>query len=111
MERATLGVSLLDQIRNLEIRSRTRITDVAQRVAKLKWQWAGHIVWRMDGRYGPKVLEWQPRTGKRSVVRPPTRWTDDIKRVAGSRWIQAAQNRRIRNSLQKTYFQQWTSFV
>ncbi|CAH2254156.1 jg14367, partial [Pararge aegeria aegeria] len=33
----------------------------------------------------PKVLEWQPRTGKRSVGRPPTRWTDDIKRVAGSR--------------------------
>ncbi|CAH2239939.1 jg3370 [Pararge aegeria aegeria] len=34
----------------------------------------------------------QPRTVKRSVGRPPTRWTDDIKRVAGSRWIQEAQN-------------------
>ncbi|CAH2211302.1 jg577 [Pararge aegeria aegeria] len=32
------------------------------------------------------VLEWQPRTGKRSVGLGPTRWTDDIKRVAGSRW-------------------------
>ncbi|CAH2235778.1 jg7635 [Pararge aegeria aegeria] len=32
-------------------------------------------------------------TGKRSVGRPPTRWTDDIKRVAGSRWKQAAQDR------------------
>ncbi|CAH2230844.1 jg15292 [Pararge aegeria aegeria] len=62
-----------------------------------------------DGRWGPKVLEWQPRTGKRSVGRPPTRWTDDIKRVAGSRWIQAAQNRGTWNSLQKTYVQQWTS--
>ncbi|CAH2216708.1 jg26407 [Pararge aegeria aegeria] len=57
----------------------------------------------------PKVLEWQPRTGKRSVGRLPTRWTDDIRRVAGSRWIQAAQNRGIWNSLQKTYVQQWTS--
>ncbi|CAH2210743.1 jg18546 [Pararge aegeria aegeria] len=65
---------------------------------------------RMDvGRWGPKVLEWQPRTGKRSVGRPPTRSTEDIKRLAGSRWIQAAQNRVIWNSLQKTYVQQWTS--
>ncbi|CAH2261012.1 jg10790 [Pararge aegeria aegeria] len=78
--RAMLGVSLSDRIRNVEIRRRTRITDIAQRVAKLMWQWAGHIVRRKDGRRDPKVLEWQPRTGKRSVGRPPTRWTDDIKR-------------------------------
>ncbi|CAH2235482.1 jg8947 [Pararge aegeria aegeria] len=103
MERAMLGVSLSDQIRNEDIRRRTRVTDIAQRVAKLKWQWAGHIVRRKDGRWCPKVLEWQPRTGKRSVGRPPTRWTDD--------WIQAAQNRGIWNSLQKTYVQQWTTIV
>ncbi|CAH2246975.1 jg10283 [Pararge aegeria aegeria] len=61
MERAMLGVSLRDKIRNVEIRRRTRVTDVARRVAKLKLQWAGHIVRRKDGRWGPKVLEWQPR--------------------------------------------------
>ncbi|CAH2237422.1 jg11277 [Pararge aegeria aegeria] len=77
-----LGVSLRDRIRNVEIRRRTRVTDIAQRVAKLKWRWAGHIVRRKNGRWGPKVLEWQPRTGKRSVGRPPTWLTDDIKRVA-----------------------------
>ncbi|CAH2267590.1 jg11879 [Pararge aegeria aegeria] len=64
-----------------EIRRRTRVTDIAQRVAKLKWQWAGYIA----------------------------RWTDDIRRVAGSRWRQAAQDRALWNSLQKTYVQQWTS--
>ncbi|CAH2222158.1 jg26044 [Pararge aegeria aegeria] len=83
MERAMLGVSLRDQIE--EIRRRTRVTDIAQRVAKLKWQWAGHIARRTDGRWGLKVLEWRPRTGKRSVGRPRTRWTDDIRRVAWSR--------------------------
>ncbi|CAH2244108.1 jg5119 [Pararge aegeria aegeria] len=55
--------------RNEEIRRRTRVTDIAQRVAKLKWQWAGHIVRRTDGRWGSKELEWHPRTGKRSVGR------------------------------------------
>ncbi|CAH2243373.1 jg5178 [Pararge aegeria aegeria] len=70
MERAMLGVSLRNKIKNVEIRRRTKVTDIAQRVAKLKWQWAGHIVRRRDGRWGPKVLEWQPRTGKRSVGGP-----------------------------------------
>ncbi|CAH2217742.1 jg15075 [Pararge aegeria aegeria] len=53
----------------------------------------GRIAWRTDGRWGFKVLEWRPRTGKRSVSRPPTRSTDDIKIVAASRWKQAAQDR------------------
>ncbi|CAH2269388.1 jg22232 [Pararge aegeria aegeria] len=44
-----------------------------------------------------RVLELQPRTGKRSIGRPPTRWTDDIKRVVGSRWIQA-QHREVWNA-------------
>ncbi|CAH2265183.1 jg16839 [Pararge aegeria aegeria] len=79
MERAMLGVSLRDQIRNEEIRRRTRVTDIAQRVAKLKWKWAEHRARRTDGRWGSKVLEWRPRTGKRSVGRPPTWWTDDVK--------------------------------
>ncbi|CAH2209482.1 jg25745 [Pararge aegeria aegeria] len=106
IERAMLGVSLRDKIRNVEICRRTRVTDIAQRVAKLKWKWAGHIVWRIDGRWGRKVLESPPRVG-----RPPTSWTDDIRRVAGSRWIQAAQNRGIWNSLQNTFVQQWTSIA
>ncbi|CAH2232417.1 jg19352 [Pararge aegeria aegeria] len=32
MERAMLGVSLRDKIRNVEIRRRTRVTDIAQQV-------------------------------------------------------------------------------
>ncbi|CAH2229938.1 jg14011 [Pararge aegeria aegeria] len=84
MERAMLGVSLRDEIRNEEIRRRTRFNDEAQRVAKLKWQWAGHIACRTDGRWGLK-LRWRPRTRKRSVGSAPMRWTDDIRRVAGSR--------------------------
>ncbi|CAH2265633.1 jg15717 [Pararge aegeria aegeria] len=107
MKRAMLEVYLRDQIRN-EVRRRTKVTDIAERVAKLKWQWAWHKARRTDGRWCSKMLEWQPRTGKRSVGRPPTRWTDDIKQVAGSRWIQAAPNRGVWNVLQKTYVHKWT---
>jgi hypothetical protein len=93
MERAMLGVSLLDRIRNDKIRKVIKVTDIARRIADLKWQWAGHIARRTDGRWGGKVLEWQPRTGRRSVGRPPTRWTDDLVKVAGRRWMRAAQDR------------------
>ncbi|CAH2237940.1 jg4634 [Pararge aegeria aegeria] len=61
---------LYDQIRNEEIRRRTRATGIAQRVAKLKWKWVGHIVRRTDGRWGSKVLEWRPRTGNAALVGP-----------------------------------------
>jgi hypothetical protein len=56
-----------------------------------------------------KVLEWRPRTGRRSVGRPPTRWTDDLVKVAGSRWMRAAQDRSSWRSLGEAYVQQWTS--
>ncbi|CAH2213352.1 jg17708, partial [Pararge aegeria aegeria] len=50
-QRAMERVSLRDKIRNVEIRRRTRIIDIAQH-------------------WGPKVLEWQLRTGKRSWSNP-----------------------------------------
>ncbi|CAH2265185.1 jg16841 [Pararge aegeria aegeria] len=66
------------------IRRRTRVTDLARcrllgifyvlLVAQLKWQWAERIAKRTERRR-----------------------TNDIKHIAGSRWIQATQNRGIRN--------------
>ncbi|CAH2241826.1 jg16218 [Pararge aegeria aegeria] len=66
--------------KNKEIPRRTRVTDIAQQVAKLKW--AGHIARRTNGCWALKVLKWRPRTGKGSVGKPPMRWSDDIRRVA-----------------------------
>ncbi|CAH2210405.1 jg14384, partial [Pararge aegeria aegeria] len=60
-QRAMERAMLRDQIRNEEILRRTRVTDMAQLVAMLKWQWAGHIAQRTDGRWGLKVLKWRPR--------------------------------------------------
>ena len=101
-----LGVSLRDRLRNEEIRRRTKVTDIAQRISKLKWQWAGHIALRTDGRWGRKVLEWRPRTGKRSVGRPPARWADDLMKATGSRWMQAAYKRSYWKSIGEAYVQQ-----
>ncbi|CAH2243962.1 jg16802 [Pararge aegeria aegeria] len=60
VERAMLEVSLRDQIRNEEIRRRTRVTDIAQRVAKLKWKSSGHIARGTDGSMVPKCWNGNP---------------------------------------------------
>lgn len=73
-------VFLCLKISNKKIRRRTKTTDIAQRIPKLKWQWAVHIVRTIDGLWGPKVLEWRAQTGKHSVGRPLTRQIEDIKR-------------------------------
>uniref|UniRef100_A0A2H1VRK2 SFRICE_019651 n=1 Tax=Spodoptera frugiperda TaxID=7108 RepID=A0A2H1VRK2_SPOFR len=101
MKRALLRVSLRDPLKIVEIRKRTKVTDIAQRMNKLKWQWAGYIAQRTNSHWGRKVLEWRPRTGKRSVGRPTRRrrWTDDLIKVTGSRWMQVASNWPIWKSL------------
>lgn len=73
MERAILGVPLRNRIRLEGIRKKARVTDVAQGIAKLKWQLARHITRSTDGRWGPRCLEWRPRTGRRRAGRPRTR--------------------------------------
>ncbi|KAI8433376.1 hypothetical protein MSG28_015417 [Choristoneura fumiferana] len=103
MERSMLRASLRDRIRNDDIRSRSKVTDIARRIAKLEWQWAGHIARRTDGRWGQKILEWP-------VGRPPTRWSDDLVKIAGSRWMRKAQDRSEWRALGEAYVQQWTSF-
>ncbi|KAL0819976.1 hypothetical protein ABMA28_007973 [Loxostege sticticalis] len=61
-------------------RRRTKVTDIALKISKLKWQWAGHVCRRTDDRWSRRVLDWRPRTGKRCVGRPAARWTDDLVR-------------------------------
>ncbi|CAH2226361.1 jg8236 [Pararge aegeria aegeria] len=58
------------------------------RAAALKWNWAGHICRREDGRWSRVILDWQPRTGHRSIGRPPARWRDDIVKAVGKNWMQ-----------------------
>ncbi|KAI8438853.1 hypothetical protein MSG28_011199 [Choristoneura fumiferana] len=86
VERHLLQESLVCVIHQLNVpekmANRTKVTDIVRRIAKLKWQWAGHIARRTDGRWGQKVLEWRPRTGRRAVGRPPTRWSDDLAKIA-----------------------------
>lgn len=108
MERSMLNLSLRDRVPNEQLRLMSGITDAIERIAILKWNWAGHVARFTDGRWTRKILEWRPRQDAyRSRGRPPTRWSDDIKRLR-TNWISAAQERHGWNRLREAYVQQWT---
>ncbi|CAH2242587.1 jg14123 [Pararge aegeria aegeria] len=84
------------------------ITDIVQRAAALKWNWVGHIRRRENGRWSRVILDWQPRTGHRSIGRPPARWRDDIVKAVGKNWMQLTSNRPRWRANEKALVQQWT---
>ena len=102
-----LGISRRNRKTNELIRQQTEVCDVIYRTANLKWQWAGHVARLKDHRWTRKILEWKPRNTTRNRGRPPTRWTDDIKRCAGN-WLSVAQDRRRWREIGEAYVQQWT---
>ena len=92
MERKMLSVKLKDRIRNIIIWQRTRVTDIVQYVAIMKWKWAGHIAWMKDNRWTIRSTEWQTE-GVRSAGRLKRLWRDDIVEQQGVVWTRIAKDR------------------
>jgi hypothetical protein len=65
MERKMLHITLRDKVKNTEIRLRTKVKDIIQKIKEAKWRWAGHVARRDDNRWTKSLTKWQPRTGKR----------------------------------------------
>lgn len=108
MERSMLGITLRDRVPNTTIRLRTKTRDAVETILHLKWNWAGHVARMTDNRWTKKIAEWRPRQDAyRNRGRPPTRWSDDIRRTAGN-WILAAQERGKWKHLREAFVQQWT---
>ena len=117
MERSMLGITLRDKMTNQWIREQTKVVDVMERIASLKWSWAGHIARRTDDRWTKTITEWRPPT-TRPVEKPPERWTNGINRFInkhvkgiesskGTNWQQMAVNRSEWKKLGEAYIQQW----
>lgn len=95
MERSMLGISLRDKMTNQWIRQQTKVVDVMERIASLKWNWAGHIARMTDERWTKTIVNWRPYS-KRPTGRPPYRWRDDITKITkttGKNWQQVAIDR------------------
>ena len=106
MERSMLGITLRDKMTNQWIRQQTKVVDVMEEIASLKWNWAGHIARMVDERWTKTIMNWRPPT-KRPMGRPPERWANTIKRMAGTNWQQVARDRQKWKEIGEAYIQQW----
>ena len=81
MERAMVGVSLLDRRTNEWLRGVTKVADVRFVAGKMKAKWTMKVV-RMTDRWAGTALEWSPNPMQRA--RTGKRWTDEFKEMFGS---------------------------
>ena len=73
-------------------RQRTKATDVAVYVTKVKWKWTWHIAGMKDSRWTIGSTECHITKGIRSAGRPKHRWRDDSVGQWGERWTGTAKN-------------------
>jgi len=95
-----LGDTWRDEIRNEEIRWRTRMETVEVILGKIGLQWLGHVRRTDDRRIPCQALTWFPKDGKSGPGRPRKSWSDtvtvwgsaehrdDVGRLPGDCWAQ-----------------------
>ncbi|CAG4999579.1 unnamed protein product [Parnassius apollo] len=103
MERSILNIKLRNKIKLTNIRSKTRVTDVAHTVKKLKWKWAGHMIRNGKEKLTKNFTVWYPRDGKRRKGRQKLRWENDIKQTATTTCQREAANKEIWKTLGEAY--------
>lgn len=107
MERKMLQISIRDKVRCSEIRKKTGVKDIIEKIKEAKWRWAGHVARLNDNRWTRRILEWQPRTGKRKRGRQKKRWRDDITSYLGTTWTRQARERQLWKDHEEGYIRQW----
>lgn len=108
MERSMLGLKIKDRVRNIDIRTRTKLTDILTRIDVQKWRWAGHLLRHPINKWSKQVTLWLPRGGKRSRGRQVRRWEDDLKQTAGPFWSRVARDRIHWKELEEAYAKRHT---
>ena len=68
---------------------------------------AGHVARGDEKKWTNKLMQWKPRTSRRSAGRPQKRWVDDIKEVTGPLWQRKAQDRAQWKNLGEIFVQEW----
>lgn len=79
MERIMLGITRRDRFRTGDIRNRTKVTDIINRIARLKWHWVRYVA--------------RERETTRGAGRLQKRWIEDVKNIAGRELMRTARKK------------------
>ncbi|CAF4882123.1 unnamed protein product [Pieris macdunnoughi] len=99
MERSMLNIRLPDRWTASKIRKKTNVSDVLQKIRKLKRNWIGHIMRTNKEKWTKDVIEWYPRNGKRKRGGQVKRWEDDLPKG----WRRSAKDREMWKRLGEAY--------
>lgn len=103
MERSMIGVRRQDRLRNVQIREKTKLSDILERIDLQKWRWTGHMLRSRQEKWSQIITQWYPRDGKRSQGRQQMRWEDELKLTAGPKWRRVAQDRKQWKLLEEAF--------
>ncbi|GBP27307.1 hypothetical protein EVAR_18778_1 [Eumeta japonica] len=78
------------------------LTDLTVEV-EMGWRHAADIMRTTGERWTKLVTTWKGPKGKRARGRPIDRWTDDLRKVVGDNWIEAAGDRAQWRQLEEAY--------
>ncbi|KAI5652175.1 hypothetical protein NE865_00513 [Phthorimaea operculella] len=93
------------QLKNTTLRSKTRITDVGKKAARLKWDWAGHVCRMHTERWAKIATDFIPEERRRRG-RPRKRWRDDLVDYDPN-WSETAADRKAWKERGEAFAQQW----
>lgn len=79
MLRRVLGISPRARLRNEEIRRRTRVAKINDKINETRMRWCGHVLRKLEGAAVKSVWR-QSVEGKRSKGRQRLRWRDRVER-------------------------------
>ena len=101
------GTKLRDKIRNEEVLQQTNSTDIACKIKKLKFEYAGHLYRSEVDNWGKTILDWVTRDQKRAKGRSPRRWNDELRKAVGTPWGRNTYDRKIWKRVVDAYAQRW----
>ena len=82
--RKVRSLSLLDKVKNTDIRQSLNIEPLLLRIERSQFRWYGHVTRKSNERTAKQLMDALP-SGKRPRGRPKTRWRNYVEDLAWSR--------------------------
>ena len=87
-------------------KKKNKVRDIMETISKLKWNWAGHVVRRIDYCWTTCIMFWMSWKHTRNRGRPRIKWRDDLDSFI-KRCHCVTENLDQWRSKRKVYIQQW----